>query len=696
MRRRRHAMFALQRKARRRRWLLSWSWPRRAALLGVLVVFVGLLVIGLGWPQAAGKPGSAQVTLQAEKRLFGASERPTLHLHFAPAHRVGLLQGKVFADSLPKVDVTFKDVSIDTPVTITPDAGGDTITIAKDQSLPKAGTYTVTATGQTNTGEDFTQKTTFAWGVMAINTDKTVYAPGETAHMQLGVVGPGGNTICGAAVQVTVTNPSGNVANVPFNASSSCRGDQYSDSPDYTGDYQTGAVGTYTMHVGVKGTTDTLSSTFKVASNVPFDVTRTGLTRLFPTRVYKMDMTIKANQDFTGQVKEVLPSGGFKVLFPPPSATVTNDKDQVIITWDVSWKAGTTQDLAYSFYPPVQSPAFYEFLPATFTDHDGKLVFQEARGWQYVGDATIAFVAQTFFTYHTAAGSAQNVHTESISATAGDTLIVFYSENASGGTNGMGTISDSTLGCTGSCPNGPNVWTNPTTNPSQNPPQNFITSISSVTGIAYAYLKTSITTLTVGNNTGANLDAAYGFNAVEFSNIDSLNPVDKSISASNATPTLSGSTYPISSPTITVNACDVPTTAQEMRGGNWFCSTPNELVVALISDGKNQYGTATSPSNNDGTGTPAGAPVWITSPTATGPEPALTDIVVNSSVTTTSCPAANTSTCGVAAYDITGVSGSYTSTWQLSLQKGGGACAMVFRQQLTSSDVTEENFFWSK
>ncbi|MFA5746917.1 MAG: heparin lyase I family protein, partial [Candidatus Paceibacterota bacterium] len=54
---------------------------------------------------------------------------------------------------------------------------------------------------------EFTQD--FTWGVLAINTNKSVYVPGEEAFLQMGVLNEKGSTVCNAGLEVEITSPGG-------------------------------------------------------------------------------------------------------------------------------------------------------------------------------------------------------------------------------------------------------------------------------------------------------------------------------------------------------------------------------------------------------------------------------------------------------------------------------------------------------
>ena len=58
-----------------------------------------------------------------------------------------------------------------------------------------------------NDGENtYTQEQDFRWGVLAINTNKSIYLPGETVYLQMAVLKDDGHTICDAKLKLKIKN----------------------------------------------------------------------------------------------------------------------------------------------------------------------------------------------------------------------------------------------------------------------------------------------------------------------------------------------------------------------------------------------------------------------------------------------------------------------------------------------------------
>jgi hypothetical protein len=285
---------------------------------------------------------------------------------------------------------------------------------------------------------DLTQD--FSWGVLAVNTNKSIYAPGETAHLAFGVVDNFGETICNASLSLTITDPHGmtttlSTDNGKIEQSHECSGNTVTKLPDYLATYQTTTAGYYQMVLiaHTKNGTHTLSDYFQVEDTVPFSVDRASFpTRVYPLAAYDVKLTITANQDYTGPVTDSVPKAFYITdisdggsapnqlkddeLIPatneaqlandtnaiPPNATLSKldtvllkrsntvenfteasvDHTPMSIIWQVHFQKGHIYTLSYTInFPPV-SPEFYLLGPLRIGD------FQEVRQWQIASDAT--------------------------------------------------------------------------------------------------------------------------------------------------------------------------------------------------------------------------------------------------------------------------------------------------------------------
>jgi len=225
----------------------------------------------------------------------------------------------------------------------------------------------------------------FEWGVLTVNTDKTIYQPNDTANLYFGVLDNLGHTICDAAINVKITDPENNASYLGANPSGECAQDNITDVPDYWATYQTTIPGKYEMEIiadngsGAKELTDS----FEVRENPEFDITRESSTRINPIAPYEMKLTIIPDENYTGSVIETVPAD-FEILNTDggnnASTTVEVIGDEKQIVWQVNWEANQTYQLEYQFQAPLISPYIFLLGPLTFGD------FSETRQWQIASD----------------------------------------------------------------------------------------------------------------------------------------------------------------------------------------------------------------------------------------------------------------------------------------------------------------------
>ncbi|MEX2144805.1 MAG: hypothetical protein WD712_00270, partial [Candidatus Spechtbacterales bacterium] len=267
----------------------------------------------------------------------------------------------------------------------------------------------------------------FTWGVLALNFNKSIYTTnsggtdpqtqkeglsllnGDTqAYLQMGVLDDLGHTLCNAKLDVRVVSPSGAAVTFstedPANGGGAggsiqknpdCAGNTKIEGADYFVYYEfpftkVGTVpalgqaelGIYEVELTAEteNGTRTMRDQFEVREYVPFDVERKGPTRIYPVEPYDMEFTIKANEDFEGQIVETIPDG-FKILdlqnSEPALSNAEGEESQKPmlfkidgpsdkLVWNVSLEAGTIYTYIYTFDAPDISPDFYLLGPLEF------------------------------------------------------------------------------------------------------------------------------------------------------------------------------------------------------------------------------------------------------------------------------------------------------------------------------------------
>ena len=251
--------------------------------------------------------------------------------------------------------------------------------------------------------EEFIQTQEFAWGVLAINTNKSIYLLNEQAYLQMAVLDNIGHTICDADLNLDIIPPSGEIANLAVQKSGKCGSNNVTDVPDYFAYYQAAGPGIYQMKLTNLGSNYQITDQFEVRDSVPFDIERIGPTRIYPPTPYKVNLIVKANQDFEGQITEIVPAS-FEIknqgllnneqefMTANPVSTIFEQGNEKLIIWkDISLKNGDALELTYTFDAADVSPYLYLLGPLEMIPILGSK-FQEARQWQIASDA-VAFVA---------------------------------------------------------------------------------------------------------------------------------------------------------------------------------------------------------------------------------------------------------------------------------------------------------------
>ena len=120
------------------------------------------------------------------------------------------------------------------------------VVIADNQFKP--GRYTIEVTDQ----EQKTTKQIFTWGVLAINTDRSIYTPAQKANIAMAVLNEYGDMVCDADVTLSITKPDGQVDRLTTKEKSIitndvCNKKEFTVKPDYETSYTLGDAGVYKL-----------------------------------------------------------------------------------------------------------------------------------------------------------------------------------------------------------------------------------------------------------------------------------------------------------------------------------------------------------------------------------------------------------------------------------------------------------------
>lgn len=269
------------------------------------------------YPDFSNTPNQSSATTKVfpiirnlSKRSFRANERVNVIVDNAENETLGTI---VF-------DSDGKEINLEM-FTIT-EGAKKTVVIIPPTHL-KPGKYTIKVT--TSDGQTYTQD--FTWGVLVINTNKSIYLssktlskeglPPETAKLAMAVLDEKGEMVCNAALILKIKSPISNIEeelstqNGKIKVNPACQKKGVALEPDYEATYKIGSeIGKYQMNLTAqtKNGTYSIDDLFEVRDFVPFDVERSTATRIFPPLPYPVDLNITANQDFEGTVTEVVPA----------------------------------------------------------------------------------------------------------------------------------------------------------------------------------------------------------------------------------------------------------------------------------------------------------------------------------------------------------------------------------------------------
>jgi len=250
----------------------------------------------------------------------------------------------------------------------------------------------------------YVDKEDLSWGVLAINTNKSVYTKGETVMIQIAVLNEQGEIECGADISLEIQSPQDHISvlstdNGLIQKSPTCDKKAKVAEPDFYTYYASKVAGKYEMKLEAttKNGMKLINDSFKVSDEILFDIERNTATRIYPKADYSVIFTVKAHKDYQGIVTEKVPQEfiisninnkelgkylGGKVNWESTEFLgVKGDNREKIIDWVVDWKKGETYHFGYIYDAPNQSPALYLIGPLQVGD------FEEARRWQIASDS---------------------------------------------------------------------------------------------------------------------------------------------------------------------------------------------------------------------------------------------------------------------------------------------------------------------
>lgn len=225
-------------------------------------------------------------------------------------------------------------------------------------------------------GVYYQQDRRFTYGVLTVNTNKSIFTPGEEIIFNMGALKNDGHTICDADLELVITNPLGEESKPEINQSGACDRDNVTNIPDYSAIYKATEIGKHKMVLLNKDTSYSIEDYYEVRESVPFSIERKGPSRIYPFVPYPMETVITANQDFQGEIIEKVP----KTFYIKELETAQDDEWQYV-KWKADLTKGDSISYTYFFDAPDISPYLFLLGPISMGD------FEESRVWQIASDA---------------------------------------------------------------------------------------------------------------------------------------------------------------------------------------------------------------------------------------------------------------------------------------------------------------------
>jgi hypothetical protein len=216
--------------------------------------------------------------------------------------------------------------------------------------------------------KDLVYKSDFLWGVLALNTDKSIYTKGDKVNLTFAVLDAKGDMVCDAYLELEIKNKLTDetttlTTDKGIKVNDVCKLHAFTLTPDYEATYFPQGAGEYDLKLKakVKGEEYEISDRFSVENSPSYDIKRSTVTRVYPIEEYPVIIDIKANKPFTGAIKETIP---YDFAVSDLEGVRTFDKlvesdDKKYLIWDVILKKGESIKIGYKFDAPNKSPDLF-------------------------------------------------------------------------------------------------------------------------------------------------------------------------------------------------------------------------------------------------------------------------------------------------------------------------------------------------
>ncbi|MFA6049565.1 MAG: hypothetical protein WC792_06500, partial [Candidatus Micrarchaeia archaeon] len=283
------------------------------------------------------------------------------------------------------------------------DGNGDFFELDSGRSF-KPGVYKLKLSRTAADGSEETIEEEFALGLVNVNTNKSIYLPGETVGVVVGVLSSEGSRASDAAVSVLVSFADGSQRY--FSTGDLSITDSYDGTYNFS--FVAGSGGVYGISVHAEsadvGVNDSTETSFEVRDSVPFEIIRTAPTVMWP-QPQNISIFVKALQDSQNVVVHEFVPSSFNVS-KTAAATSPAGTGTAELVWNVgAMAAGESRNLSYVFGEGEWNPPKLYSLGAaqiTYGAEGAGANFSEARAWTIALDDW-AFIHDFTFFYNTSA-----------------------------------------------------------------------------------------------------------------------------------------------------------------------------------------------------------------------------------------------------------------------------------------------------
>ncbi|WKT58387.1 hypothetical protein QVH35_02875 [Candidatus Nitrosotenuis chungbukensis] len=248
------------------------------------------------------------------------------------------------------------------------------------EKIVTPGMYHIKTTLQID-GKQYVMEDEFAWGLVSLNTKKSIYKPGEIADFVIVVLDNGGHPVCNSNLVMTVTDPQLQKSVLSSNDGITTN----QECGLYDSIYHTNTEGNYTIDITAQtpnGATS-FSTYFTVKQDFDYDIIRTAQSKIDPiTNPNSFNVTINI-ESFIGSepitIREFVPIH-FNVT---TNGAVENINGTQIITWEKSLIENKTS-VSYKYSIPLIFPKLYTLGKVEIAQNNS--TFTEARNWYVAAD----------------------------------------------------------------------------------------------------------------------------------------------------------------------------------------------------------------------------------------------------------------------------------------------------------------------